>query len=141
MKFYADTEFNGFGGELISLALIGEDGSLFYEAMWCEKPVPWVRDNVMPHIPKDSAVTKSVFSSRLWKFLNKHAHYHIICDWPEDIVHICRSIVTGPGARFSTGKLTFELYTGSKPDSDVPHHALHDALALAKACTGREVAK
>lgn len=26
MKFYLDTEFNGFGGELISLALVSEQG-------------------------------------------------------------------------------------------------------------------
>lgn len=49
MKIYLDTEFNGLGGELISLALVSEDGREWYESL----PLPplldeWVGANVVP---------------------------------------------------------------------------------------------
>jgi hypothetical protein len=52
MKYYLDTEFNEFGGELISLALVREDG----ESLYLVYPEPkdgygeWVKDNVVPII-------------------------------------------------------------------------------------------
>ena len=30
MRYFLDTEFNGFGGELLSLALVREDGASIY---------------------------------------------------------------------------------------------------------------
>ena len=40
MRYFLDAEFNGFGGELISIALVPEDLSLtpFYEAIDCAEP-------------------------------------------------------------------------------------------------------
>jgi hypothetical protein len=50
MRYFLDTEFNGFGGELISIALVPEVQSLapFYEAIECTNPIAWVKDNVLP---------------------------------------------------------------------------------------------
>jgi hypothetical protein len=39
---FLDTEFNGFGGELILIALVPEDKQLqsFFEAIECRNPIP-----------------------------------------------------------------------------------------------------
>ena len=55
MRYYLDTEFNGFNGALLSIALVPEDGDEFYITLACAEPVlPWVEHNVMPfldHVP------------------------------------------------------------------------------------------
>ena len=50
MRYFLDAEFNGFGGELISLALVPEQDGLppFYEAIRCDAPTDWVAENVIP---------------------------------------------------------------------------------------------
>ena len=50
MRYFLDVEFNGFCGELISIALVPElDGAApFYEALDCAKPTPWVAEHVLP---------------------------------------------------------------------------------------------
>jgi hypothetical protein len=42
MRYFIDAEFNGFGGQLISLALVPEDRDAvpFYEALPCTEPEP-----------------------------------------------------------------------------------------------------
>jgi len=50
MRYFLDAEFNGFGGQLISLALVPEDPEAvpFYEALPCAEPKPWVANHVLP---------------------------------------------------------------------------------------------
>ena len=50
MRYFLDVEFNGFGGDLISLALVPEDHTTepFYEALPCADAVPWVAGHVIP---------------------------------------------------------------------------------------------
>jgi hypothetical protein len=48
MNYFLGTEFNGFGGALISLALVREDGAEFYAATACANPRSWVKENVIP---------------------------------------------------------------------------------------------
>ena len=51
MRYFLDTEFNGFGGALLSLALVPEDGQEFYVTLECDDPVfPWVERNVVPYL-------------------------------------------------------------------------------------------
>lgn len=42
MRFFIDCEFNEFRGELISMALVAEDGREFYEVLPCPNPGAWV---------------------------------------------------------------------------------------------------
>jgi hypothetical protein len=42
---YLDCEFNGYKGDLISLALVIDDNNYFYEVLGCPNPVPWVAEN------------------------------------------------------------------------------------------------
>jgi len=51
VRYFLDTEYNGFGGALLSLALVPEDGSEeFYVTLQCDVPIdPWVERHVMPY--------------------------------------------------------------------------------------------
>ena len=50
LRYFLDTEFKGFGGELISIALASEDSrhDPFYEAAECPDPTPWVAQHIIP---------------------------------------------------------------------------------------------
>ena len=50
MHFFIDCEWNGSGGELISMALTAADGREFYRALECPNPEPWVARNVIPAV-------------------------------------------------------------------------------------------
>jgi hypothetical protein len=54
MKLFLDCEFNGFGGELISMALVDENEKYFYEVLPCMNPTSWVFNNVIPILNKQA---------------------------------------------------------------------------------------
>lgn len=129
MRVWIDTEFNGFGGDLISMALVAEDGSIFYESLGCDAPVAWVAEHVLPCVGK-AAVSPLVFTRKLTDYLNQWGEIHIIADWPEDIAYFCRAMITGPGTAISyTGAMTFEIDNNLSAESAIPHNALADAIA------------
>lgn len=134
-NLYIDCEFNGFGGELISMALVADSGEEFYEVVTFDAPVnDWVNDNVMP-ILKKGAVTKEVFKERLAIFLFKFAEVTVIADWPEDIMHFTQSLITGPGQMVNTYpviKMVINRNLNSGK-SAIPHNALEDARAIKNA--------
>ena len=135
MRYFLDTEFNGFGGELISIALVPEDehAAPFYAAITCASPTPWVAKNVLP-------VLATTPSSRA-EVADRFAHYLLhdeapvlVADWPEDIAHAARLLVIGPGRMKPVRSLQFELVDpdiiGPGIAGTVPHNALEDARAL-----------
>ena len=132
-NIFLDTEFNAFGGKLISMALVPEDKSLpeFYcEIQISEQLHPWVRDNVMPHLIL-SPVTHNEFQQKLSKYLYNIGPCNIIVDWPDDIRYFCESLITGPGERINLAhKIKFELDLSIRYQSLVPHNALHDARGI-----------
>ena len=128
MKLFLDCEFNGFKGELISMALVAPDGQEFYEVLPCENPGAWVAEHVMPILNKP-AVSIEAFQASLQRFLMKFDAVHIVADWPEDIQHFCNSLITGPGSRLNTPPLTMEVVRIDAP-SDQPHNALADARGI-----------
>lgn len=128
MRIYIDGEWNSYGGELISLALVAEDGRTFYEVLGCDKPDPWVAENVMPKLGKQS-ITEEKLQEQLSIFLGQFDSVHIIADWPEDIIWFCRVLITGAGNRLDTPPLTMEILRVDT-ESKNPHNALADAMAL-----------
>ena len=128
MRIFIDGEWNSYGGELISLALVSEDGRSFYRVLGCTNPDPWVAENVMPKLHEDW-ITLDVLQSWLEVFLNQFDSVHIIADWPEDIMWFCKVLVTGPGTRLNTPPLTMEVLRVDTVSSN-PHNALADAMAL-----------
>jgi hypothetical protein len=65
VRYFLDTEFNGFGGGLLSLALVPEDGTEFYATLACDEDMlPWVERNVVPY-PRVPAAPPPQPSSRI----------------------------------------------------------------------------
>ena len=132
MKLFIDCEWNSYKGDLLSLALVAEDGSEFYEVMLCRQPLaPWVIENVLPKLQKEG-VEKWVIQQQLSNFLNRFEAVHIVADWPEDIAHFCNLLITGPGERITYPPLTMEVIPVDSV-SEVPHNALWDARGLMSA--------
>ena len=128
MRIFIDGEWNSYGGELISLALVAEDNRSFYEVLGCFKPDPWVKENVMPKLGKQW-VSFVELRTKLEVFLNQFDSVHIIADWPEDIMWFCKMLVTGPGTRLDTPPLTMQILRVDTVSKN-PHNALADAQAL-----------
>jgi hypothetical protein len=132
MKFWIDCEWNGFKGELISMALVGEDGSEWYEVLKCPNPSTWVAKHVMS-VTHKSSVSKSRMQVSLSKYLAKYPIVHIIADWPEDVERFCALLITGPGEMLSLSqsRLSFEINRDlDSNDSKIPHQALADARSM-----------
>jgi hypothetical protein len=132
MKLFLDTEFTTFHGDLISMALVSEEGDEFYEVvpfrhLMCH---PWVLDNVIPVLQKEEN-TYERFQTKLRQYLNRFDEVEVIADWPEDFYHFSRALLTGPGEMLGVNtsiRMTLERrldYT-----SALPHNALEDARAI-----------
>lgn len=134
MNLFLDCEFNGFGGELISMALVDENGGFFYETLPCLEPKLWVKNNVIPVLEKKTIDSKK-FHNILFNFLNDYNEIHIVADWPEDLALFLKSLLLNPGTCMMTPKLTMEIWNSdinAFGESKIPHNALQDAIALKK---------
>lgn len=149
VRYFLDTEFNGFGGALLSLALVPEDGTEFYVTLqWDGELLPWVQQNVAPYIDH---VPVGLVSDRLSRrdaalalshYLEVDSAPEIVADWPEDIAQFCYLLTTGPGQMTPVPPITFQLIPllgfSTAANSQVPHNALHDARALRDHILGLE---
>jgi hypothetical protein len=141
VRYYLDTEFNGFGGALLSLALVPEDGQEFYVTLECEDRIfPWVERNVVPYLDNVPVGLVSPRMSRreaadaVAAYLGTDPEPELVADWPEDITQFCSLLMIGPGQMVPVPPITFRLLPlqGFSPaaNSAVPHNALHDARSL-----------
>lgn len=149
MRYFLDTEFNGFGGALLSVALVPDDGEEFYATLApVGEPLPWVERNVLPFLDHVPAALRSPRLSRrdaaieLSHYLAVDPEPLIVADWPEDIAQLCTLLMTGPGEMVPVPPLTFQLVPlggfSTAANSAVPHNALHDARALKEHVLGLE---
>jgi hypothetical protein len=133
MRLFLDTEFNGFGGKLISLALVPEDPNTreFYKELEMKDQLhPWVKENVAPHLMLVPC-SYYQFQQELAEYLWEIGDCTIIADWPDDIRYFCEALIVGPGNMINLmHSMKFELDLGINYDSKVPHNALHDARAI-----------
>lgn len=141
MRYFLDTEFNGFGGELMSIGLAPEFGDQEYYAVLPAPDAidPWVERHVMPyldHVPiaLRNHVDAQTAAHEIAAYLAGDADPVIVADWPEDIALFCRLLLTGPAEIVDVGSMRFEFRRSpgfsTAMNSDVPHNALHDARAL-----------
>lgn len=128
---YLDTEFNGFGGELISLALVSSvNGEEFYGVLPLPKKIhPWVKKNVIPYL-EQAPETRGAFETRLIAYLRRHEHEDIIADWPEDFVHLLKCLCAPFGFRVDIDPTLVLITTDGKVNPVTPPNALSDARAL-----------
>jgi hypothetical protein len=133
--YFLDTEFNEFGGDLISLALVREDGKSIYIVDECPNPGPWVAEHVIPILgAAEVPAYAGGFGHRIAEFLRGDSDPVIITDWPEDIRHFCQVLITRPGQMVAVPRLQFALvrvdaYPTTLPGA-VQHNAWWDAMAL-----------
>lgn len=143
MRYFLDTEFNGFGGQLISLALVPECGDQeFYAVLPLPETFhPWVERNVVPYlkmVPSGLYQEMSTLEAgdQIARYLAADPDPLIVADWPDDIAYFCQLLTTGPGEKVAVGTLSFLLLSrpgfSTANNSAVPHNALHDARALRK---------
>lgn len=137
MRLFLDCEFNEFKGELISMALVAEDGREWYASLGCANPGPWVAQHVMPIIGVAS-MPLAEFQVELRCWLAQFDSIHVVADWPEDIAHFCNAMITGPGYRIDTPPLTMEVIRVDAP-SALPHNALFDARGIRDALNIKEM--
>ena len=141
LRYFLDTEYNGWGGALLSLALVPEHGEELYLTLdWDGVLEPWVEQNVLPYLDTvpDSHISPRLSLSDAARVV---AHYLagdpepvIVADWPEDIAQLNSLLVTGPGVMAEVPPLTFKFMPlsgfSTAANSKVPHNALYDARAL-----------
>jgi len=143
MRYFLDVEFNGFCGELISIALVPEQDGVapFYEALDCAKPTPWVAEHVLP-VLRTAPIPRTLMASRFAAYLGNDENPVLIADWPEDIAQAAMLMVIAPGRRVALDRITFRMIDSIGFDaaalSAVPHNAYHDALALRDYMIGRD---
>jgi hypothetical protein len=149
VRYFLDTEFNGFGGALLSIALVPEDGSEFYVTLSFDGDLdPWVERNVIPyldHVPVGLVAprfSRDDAAIELSHYLAADPHPVMVADWPEDIAQFCNLLMTGPGTMVPVPPLGFDLVPlggfSTAANSAVPHNALHDARALKEHVLGLE---
>lgn len=157
MRYYLDCEFNGMGGELLSLALVRKNGEWLYlvnklASAYRTDLDPWVAKNVVPllgEVPDKHPLMRcyqecglSDFPQCIEHFLAGYPEPTIIADRPDDIKYFCELMITGPGERIDTGGLEAAERTGTKFEihrvdsypTDLPgavqHNAFWDAMVL-----------
>ncbi len=141
MRYFLDTEYNGIGGALLSLALVPDDGEELYLTFRTEEPIAeWVERHVLPYldmVPEQLAcprLSRSDGAEALERYLRHDDAAVIVADWPEDVAQFCDLMITGQGDMIDVRDLTFRLLPLSNfstaANSKVPHNALHDARAL-----------
>ena len=141
LRYFLDTEYNGWGGALLSLALVTDHGEELYLTLDWDGPLEeWVQRNVVPYL---DMVPQQLVSPRLSRAdaARALAHYLagdgaplIVADWPEDVALFNALLVTGPGVMAEVPELSFRVVQlpgfSTAANSKVPHNALHDARAL-----------
>ena len=149
MRYFLDTEYNGWGGALLSLALVPDDGEELYLTLdWDGTLEEWVEWNVVPYL---DMVPEGLVSPRVSRGDAARAVTHylagdpdplIVADWPEDIALFNALLVTGPGVMAEVPRLRFQFVSlsgfSTAANSNVPHNALHDARALRDHIVGME---
>jgi len=132
-EVFIDCEWNGYGGTLISMALVDIEGrSLYLCTPLQEEAVPWVDENVIPVLGSPTFVPDMLeFSMAIQEFLKPYDEIEIISDWPEDIERFCHALIVGPGERIRTPTLSMRIIRYLDSDeSAIPHNALEDARAI-----------
>lgn len=142
MRYFLDTEFNGWGGALISLALVPEFGDHeFYATLDLPDALhPWVARNVVPFLGQvppghsPAPLSRIAAAEAVADYLAADRDAIIVADWPDDIAYFCSLLVIGEGDIVPIGSLKFEFVASpgfsTANNSRVPHNALHDARAL-----------
>ena len=150
MRYFLDCEYNGFGGALLSLALVpGDGGEELYLTFDCPAPIdPWVERNVLPyvhHVPDGlmlAIMSRKQAAHAIAMYLGHDPAPEILADWPTDLELLCGLLSFAPGQAVPLPETRFRLLNlgtfSPAENSVVPHNALHDARAFRDHVIGLE---
>ena len=150
MRYFLDCEYNGFGGALLSLALVPEyGGEELYLRFDCAGPIePWVERHVLPyidHVPEAAKLPvmgREQSAQAIAMYLGHDRTPEILADWPTDIELLCGLLSFAPGQTVALPETRFRLLSlgtfSPAENSAVPHNALHDARAFRDHVLGLE---
>ena len=80
LRYFLDTEYNGWGGALLSLALVPDDGEELYLTLDGTAPLEeWVERNVVPYL---DTVPDSLVSPRMSRADAARAIAHYLAGTP-----------------------------------------------------------
>ncbi len=141
MRYFLDTEFDGFGGPLLSVGLAAEHGDNDYYVVipYDHEPTEWVARHVVPYlmsVPSTlyNQLDREAAAHDIATYLSSDPDAEIIADWPEDIALFCRLMLIGEREIVDISSLNFRFLRtpgfSTARNSAVPHNALHDARAL-----------
>lgn len=151
MRYFFDTEFNGYGGDLISAGIARQDGKTLYiiddekvhNLITSKTLDPWVEQNVLPILySAPHGVVPFHLPVSEWGALISEFIYDgentptIYADWMSDIADLMNLFITGPGTGVPMMHETrmvclrhLDVYPTDLPGA-VQHNAAWDALAL-----------
>lgn len=154
-RYYLDTEFNSFGGSLISLGICRHDDpadnlylvvpqSEIDRMREAEGMDPWIETNVIANLFRcpDSARGivdfPAAWSKHLGEFIYREGEPppQIMVDWPSDAMDFAKLLMTGPGLAVPMGNQThitilrhIDVYPTTLAGA-VQHNAIWDAMAI-----------
>lgn len=130
-KLFIDCEFNGFGGELISMGIVDCHGNEFYEVLHVILPREWVKTNIIPVLKKEP-IFFTKFQEKLQEFLCIYPKgFCLIAAWPEDIKHFNACLTYGDGRRMIFPNFEMRIdFSLNSINSKLIHNALDDAHAI-----------
>jgi len=139
---FLDTEFNGFGGELISMALVAYPSMSYWsDALDTSGMIinDWVLENVMPNLGRHPITPRNQFRASLLSFLYQYDRPKIVCDWHSDVKYLCDLLLGDSHEQSVPLELSFEVVMTppGEPVSMIPHNALSDAMALLEWYNGK----
>lgn len=127
---YIDCEFNGFAGQLISMAMVTDDGREWYEVLPLPRVVdPWVAMHVIPILGKES-ISQEEFRASFWRFLMQVERPEIIADWYADLVHFLSMFAGRRHDESVNYPCSLTLRGVPRYVPEIPHNALSDARAI-----------
>src|SRR4051794_16761900 len=116
MRYFLDTEYNGWGGALLSLALVSEGGDELYLTLdWGGTLEPGVERYVVPYLDTvpdplvSPRMSRTDAARTIANFLAGDSEPVIVADWPEDIALLNALLVTGPGTMVEVPALRFHF--------------------------------
>lgn len=153
-RYYLDTEFNSFGGSLISIGITRHDGtdSLYLvvpkadidDMREAEGMDPWIETNVIANLfSVPDGVSIDIFPVDEWgpiigAFIYREGEPppQIMVDWPSDAMDFSKLLMTGPGKAVPMGNQThitilrhIDVYPTTL-EGAVQHNAIWDAMAI-----------
>lgn len=146
VDIYIDTEFNGFGGKLLSMGIVVTDHNYFIgeSKEWYEvldysdifhEMDPWVNDNVLPMLLERPGLSYDAFRTSFISFIQDFEGATVHVDWPSDVVHLTQLLLGRNHTETFHIPFTIKVHDFASNYgivSEVPHHALHDARMIRK---------